>query len=1055
MAIAAPDVTRLRSAKHRIELVLNAVPLTLAGTNTAIAQLNQSVFSYPVGQLTVDNSGGSWTLASEVGCAFSVGTSSLDRRGVMWGVIRKQQTSTVMYLDAKSLGDNGYAQDIRQQLADNMFVRVWRHRPPWGLLSRISSNVFYKQFDIPYSDQGSSPAPVAVIGPHRQAFVNTSTNKAQLVFDATRSFAWGSKTITGYSWSLDNGTLVSGSLTGSTLTAEFAPGFYIVSCTITDSGSKTHTAYRYVFINTRSGKIATGGNLASSIPFGAIHPWEITGDRQDMNGRSLDLTIYGSLNPSSNTYIGNTPPVEIYPGQAFLITEYAYYNDEPLDDETQRVSSYIGYVSDVEVDYDRGVHSTNLTLHSPMELANLLPAATQQITEVTSPANWTQVSNALSNPAGAAWYILQHHAPNLLAMHDFVVDSSIKTLRKQSFVFQSDSIGGQLDQLKELMLGNIGCRSDGSFVLAPSPMYMDNTARNALVNKFQWAEGDILPPLSYPRLFQAAVGQVKGWAFSYNGGTIATPYGSLAPGKSQGQGTGKKETTFIVTQSGGQTRVNEVTGHLYAEAARVTDSATFKVDRNIDIAEPADINVWHTAVIPLAYDPMRIGWSNIRMIARKVNRQWAKKEGGLSKSISHEWQPESYGFPGVTVPIERGGAENQITDDGTIIDTRPPYDPLIPNGFMLAWNGGGQGARTNDFNSTSPHFELFSGDLLGNINDIAIDWGSEYLYSGIGALGAWVVTTSGSTLRVYYAPDVRTVLPTWTLQKTYTMADATVTSSARIVSSRTAQDSVIVAWKDGTGTRYGITTNAGSSWSSSPIYVEPSFTDDSANNNAPLGLAVEGTKILLPAYSVGVGWQLFLATTFGGSFSPVSGGPTSPDTPFPMIAVDGAGNAYVTVPNATGLDVSDNITFDGGGTAYSISNVGGIDPRIDTGGNGGNCYRNTYTTSGASRQISVTRSGSYWSTPHTPTSASMDVKIDTTNLSISSLSCQIEYYDNLGSLISMHTETSLPGLPGWTTITDPSPPSGVYAVTFRFVFSISSVPGGSGDAFIDNCICNI
>lgn len=1050
MAISAPDVTRLRSGKHRIELVLNTVPLTPGGGGFS-AQINQASFTYPIGQLTVDHAV-SITSPTLIGQAISIGTNSADPRGVTWGVIRKIINSTTLAIDAKSLGDSGYAQDIRQQFADDMYIKIYNHRPPWGLLSRINNKSFFKQFDIAYTDQGSSPAPVAVIGPHRQAFVNTVTNKAQLAFDATRSFAWGSKTITGYTWSLGGGSLLSGSLSGSTLTGEFNPGFYVISCTVTDSASKTHTAYRYVFINTRTGKVADRSSTPSSLPYGYLRPWEITGDRQDQNGRSLDITLYGNLNPTTDNYTFTAPVAELYPGQGFLITEYAYFGDETLADDSVRVSSYFGYISDTEINYEKGAQSTTITLHSPMELANLLPAATQQITEVTSPTNWTQVTNALSNPAGAAWYILQHHAPNLLAMHDFIVPSTVKTLRKQSFVFQSDSIGGQLEQLKELMLGNIGCRSDGSIVMSQSPMYMNNTDRNALDNKFSWNEGDVLSPLHYPRTFQAPVGQAKGYAFSYNGGSVATPYASLAPGKSQGQGTGKKELTVIVRQSEGQTRLNEITGHHYAQEARVTDNFITDVDNNIDIAEPVDANIWHTMVIPATYDPMRIGWSNIRVIPKKVTRQWTKAQGGFFKKLSIEWQPETFGLPGVTIPVERGGADTQTNDDGTIIDTKPPYDPKFADAYALPWNSLGQITRTNDFNSSAPHFELMTADLLGSVNDVALDFGSEYIYSGVGELGVWVVTTSGNTLRVYYAPDIRTVLPTWTLQKTYTMADSTVTSSARIASSRTAQDSVITAWKDGTGTRYGYTTNGGTSWSSA-AYVQPTFTDDPANDNAELGLAVDGTNILVSAYSAGIGYQLYRASSFGGSWTLVSSTPAS-DAPFPMIAVDGSGNAYCTIKNSTGFDVSDNITFDGGGTPYSIANLGGINPRIDTGGNGGNCYRNTYSSTGTV-QMSVTRSGSNWNSPHTPTSASMDVKYEIANINLSSISLQIEYYDNVGSLISTYTATTLPGMPGWTTITDPSPPAGVYSVTWRVVFTISSVPGGSGDMYIDNCICNI
>jgi hypothetical protein len=887
MAISVGDAALLRAANHRTEMVLNAVPLVQVAT----ARINQATFAYPLAEVVVDTTSGAWLTAVKVGQAFAIGTTA-GGTDITWGVVRKVPTSTIFYFDAKSLGDSGYARDIRGGLADNLYLTVYKHRPMWGLLSAIRNSTFYKQFDVPYVDQGSSPPPVCLIGKHRQAFVDTVTNKATFAFSAAESFAWGSKTISSYSWSLDGGTLASGSLTAATLTAEFDPGFYVVTCTITDSDSKTHTAFRYVWANSRTG---------STAPFGALHPWQIGNDRQDATGRSVDLTL-----------TGNFTEADIYPGQSFHLFEYAYFNGSALTDDSVRVSNALLYASERSISRTRSTPSVNLQLTSPLALAKAIPAATQQINEQPTATDWTEVTSVLSHPPGAAWYILQHHCPTMLAAHDYRFNATLKTLRKKSFVMQADSIGGQLAQIAEMLPGGIGCRSDGTLVLAMSPMVLNNTDRNALDNKFTWNEGDVIPPLTYPARYLPPTGLLRGYAFSFGGGAEATPYASQAPGKSQAQGTSKGEATYIVTDSGGQTRVNEICGHLYAVEAARTPEFGFRVDRNIDIAEPADLDVWHTFNVSTSYDPMGEGWTNKRVIPKRVTRAY----NGSVKTVTVDWQIETFGQPGVTMPVERGGAGNWVVD-GFNLQIPVEFDPLFDDAFALAWNDVGVLARTANFNGLEPHWELITDGLTGLVNDMALDYGSSFFVNGIGDLGAWVVTTTGTTLSVYYAPDVRTSLPVWELQDTFTMNDSTVTLAARIASSKTTIGFVMLAWKDQTGTLISRTTDSGASWSGS-TRAGSSIIDLGVNDNAEIGLAIDGIKQLVTAPDGTGQYYLYLATTTAGAFSQLTDSPDSA-RPYPLVIVDGEGRAFTKSYPSSLVNANLNVTFDSGGSSYSFT----------------------------------------------------------------------------------------------------------------------------------------
>ena len=124
--------------------------------------------------------------------------------------------------------------------------------------------------------------------------------------------------------------------------------------------------------------------------------------------------------------------------------------------------------------------------------------------------------------------------------------------------------------------------------------------------------------------------------------------------------------------------------------------------------------------------------------------------------------------------------------------------------FKVVWGSEGNIARTFNFTDASPTWENIKGSILGNVNDADFDWQSDFFssYFDVIGAGAYVVTTSGSTLRVYHTEDIQAESITWELQDTFTMNDSSVVSSARIAVSKTEPQFAMLAWKDQTGTLY-------------------------------------------------------------------------------------------------------------------------------------------------------------------------------------------------------------------------------------------------------------
>lgn len=899
MPPSTADQSRLRSGMHTLGRVLfNAVPLV----EVASAQINQSSFTYPIGQLTVDNTSADWLTAVKPGMAFAVGTSP-GASDITWGVVRKVPTASLFYMDGKSQGDPGYARNILDVLANNYYITVYKHRPAWGLLSRIVNKVFYKQFDRAYAGEGVNPDPIIRMGEHQAQFVDDVTGLATFTLSVADSYYWN-KANSAYLWDIDGCTLIDGSLTGPYVTFTAPPGFYVPTCKITSTNGKTRTGYRYVWANSKD-------STSAHAPFSYRHRCRISSDRQNNIGRDLSIEIDGTFEPD-----------ELYPGQPFMLTENPLFDREPLDDDSIIVDSYIGYASEKAISLTRKRGTTTINLQSPMTAAADTPAATQSIIESRAPANWSEVSSLLSNPVGAAWYIAALHAPFLIDGHDLNFDTTLTTLRRKSFVFQTKEIGGQLQNLAEMFIGNIGCKSAGTIRMVRNPMYLTNAQRNALTTKWTWGVGDFTNAFETPVIYRMQIGQVNGYAFSYAGGQESTPYASLAPGSAQAQGARQEQmTAFTVTASAGQTEVNRVTGHHFAYVNAKYPNYTLDVDRNLDIAEPCDLDEWHLLNIPARYDPEEVGFVNLRAIPVSVNRQWSS-EKSPRKNVSVEFKFETFGQPGITVPVNRGGANNWMVNtwNPAFAD---PYQPAMPDlglGLDVGLAGNSPGALGHTFTLPEPNVDWnkLTG-YVGTVRDGTLNYSSPYFLTS-GRLDAMFVTDDGSTIYVYYITDLLSDTPALGQIKTYTPGTG-FNGKVRILSSREEAHFQAVFWKDQTGVYCGRATT-GSVIFGSATQVGATVAD-TGHDDDDLGVSIydEVQAVIAPDGSVNgtdskYDYFLYIASSKSGSFTKVGSVPTDERAVLGCVLARSA--SVILLPTeiptpATPPTPLDIVTFDGSG----------------------------------------------------------------------------------------------------------------------------------------------
>lgn len=851
MAYSSADIERLRRAHHTTRLTLNAVPQV----TVASAQINQTAYAYPLAQLTVHNTSANWETEALPGRMVLIGTAP-GLADVTYGVVRKTVTATTLYLDAKSLGDSGYARDIRRPIEHGHYVTVLKYRPPWSIYSSIRSGVFYKAFDEIYFDQGLRPAPLVRMGAHRAARIDPNTGLATLTFDASSSYAWGGA-IAGYSWNVDGGTITSGIGT-STITATFPPGFYEVRCTVISATSKVRTGYRYVWVNAPSGQWAA---------FGDRYRFNIGADTQDRAGRAVTFEFPETLSG------------ELFPGQAFLLTEEPLYGGEALDGAS--VTSYFGYALSLSTERSQTQQEISVRTGGPLAAAKEIHTYSQYLEEVAYPRNWTQVTRALSNPVGAAWYAGAYHAPYIVDGHDLDFDTGLLALRRKIYTMQGKTLAAQLEDIAKTFVGAIGARSEGTLRMARHACYMTNAERNALDTVWTWGAGDITGALETAFAYRPEINTVLGYAFAYDGVGEGIPLASRAPGWSAGQGSGEETITITAPAVNGQAELNRITGHHFATRARARANFTLSAVGNKDIAEPCDVDRWHNVTLDAAYDPLSAG-HNIRALPVRVSRTWRAPN---NKAIAIEFEPETFGQPGVTVPVNRGGANTWMTNQWNPADSDPyePKQPDVPQnikdriGVVFAANEAGALGRTATFTDRLVTWERMT--YWGRrVVDVSMDRNSAYFSNPAGDLGLWVLEWDStedvlgeSTLSAWYVPDANRHAYTPALKGTWQVKE-NMRGNARIIAS-TEADFVVVAWKDRTGVRVARSTNGGASWSTG--YVGGSVSDLD-NTDKDLAIDARGARVAVIAPDGtqnpdgNYRWYVYHAATKTGAFTLVN-----------------------------------------------------------------------------------------------------------------------------------------------------------------------------------------
>jgi hypothetical protein len=610
--------------------------------NVATARTNMATFTYPLIQLTVDGTSGWSDIA--VGDTVYIGSSAGAKDKGVYRV-RAAGTGTTLNIGETSSQETGLLPvAIRTAgFADNDYITVKRRFDIWSVLPYIdaATGAIYEDRTLSVSTFNTTPPPLVDV-----TINNRRNHLATLIPDGTTFALEAIATPT--SWTTSSGEsytyewIVPGSgwanVTGDdtdTLTADVDPGNYVLYLNVTgdDSGLTERVCYVHVHDNDvnppllisemprsdtrdRTGRRMSFdlySNRLASITDGACviyfemptwaNQWVSSGtllnEALDTSETGVDVDD-GSLFAEDDILLVDAEQMFVVSISTNTLTVTRAYNGttaaahadnsvvyiySPAADVPTATRQFVGWATRHDKSAGNGLRQASLELVSPTFLLSLLNSTSTIVSVTGTVGTWQRIAAALSSASFMAWYMLRWRCANVLKLFNYTPFSVTATgQRLPSWTIDKGTVLQQIQQLATER-GNFGCDSEGELYFLRHPNLMPYPRSGVVVR--DTVDASLYQTASNPREKQNRVQQVRGEGFSWDGAAaLPTPGYSDSP-KTPGQGTSQiKLPSQVVTN---QAELEQLTGDRYAQANNPYPGNSYKIQRNRDVIEPAQM----------------------------------------------------------------------------------------------------------------------------------------------------------------------------------------------------------------------------------------------------------------------------------------------------------------------------------------------------------------------------------------------------------------------------------------------------------------------------------
>ena len=554
--LTSSELSLLRTRPHRTKLWLSIYqPKTvLAGT------VNDASIGKGARTITYTASSGSYS-SIEDGMTLLVGTSA---GAADVGRIRvRSATSTELTVAENSHinWQNGL------HLTVQSFYEVW---PVYPRLVQDGENVtFYKDYDIPYSNQNEILGTFVCMGPHHAAFLEGGQARVYFTAEGTTNLLGESLT---YAWEFEGGSPATSSAQAPGYVTWTAPGHYTVKLTVTSASGAVDVSYRHVSIYERPG--------AGS--FTPILKWELldlNGSRET-GGYRARIRIYGTL-------------PQIIDGSLVVIFADDWYGSTKQSiggNATGRQSIvFTGYVLDGSVRYDYHASQVEFEVGSVTEMMKECQGFAVSVESKASPSTWYELLDM--DVRRALYHYLRWHS-TVLKVADFEFVGNDRKI--QYFDSNRESLYDAVNTLmRGALWGSIVADRQGK-IWAETEVAAIHNATSNLTQTFSLAKQDWMgePDVTVRTKPELSYLSMGGIAFSGTATGTYSAYMACAPGTAPHYRGKVEQYQGLALES--QTQLNQLVGDVFAWRNSRYPDITFTLAgnyRNLDIAPQEIVGV--------------------------------------------------------------------------------------------------------------------------------------------------------------------------------------------------------------------------------------------------------------------------------------------------------------------------------------------------------------------------------------------------------------------------------------------------------------------------------
>jgi hypothetical protein len=544
-----------------------------------------------------------------------------------------------------------------------------------------TQQIWYKDYDIAYTNQNSLLGGLICMGSHYAGFIEPDTGTCEVYYTSSGTFSFDPTGVDfNCSWIFEGGTPTGSTSNAPEYVSYDTPGHYTTTLIITNNVTGAQeTSYRHISIYDRP-------NAGTNNP---VLNWEFTyldGSR-DMGGYQGRIKIREDID-------------DIIDGGLVVIFSDNYYGNikQSIGGNTKNRQSifFVGYILDGSISYNYEDSSMEFTVGSPTEVMKLSEGFAVALNSSSDPAGQDAVDNDIPSAWAlmldmdckrALYHYLKWHS-TVLMTNDFIFWGTDKYI--EYFDADRESLYDAINNLmKGTLYGDVVCDRQGRIYAEVSAAAIDwPSVPKAFATTMNIVKQDWIGNPTIEEGFNDTLGYLEAGGIQFipaPSGTFegtSIPYLSCAPGTTPNYRGNVRIMEGFALDS--QDDLNTLCGNIYAYINSKFSHVSLNLSgnyTNLDIA-PQEIT---TLTIEANDTPRKLTWNKKSFHITEMSWEYNPQQGKLlPKLILHEI---TQGFPASTITIP---PVPPVTDPGGGDWDVPPIiiPPFTFSGWLYIYHNG-------------------------------------------------------------------------------------------------------------------------------------------------------------------------------------------------------------------------------------------------------------------------------------------------------------------------------------------------------------------------------